>query len=1073
MSFIGIMPSHVHAQSSTFDTRIIYGSVYQRPAPPCPDNTPPYTPRSKSLDLLRADCATPITNRTSLDTISTLRGQRISSPVFLNRTVGVHPIPEERCRPDTAAVTRVEADHGLDGSCLTVSTESAAIIHAKARVSTMPRYISQAADLDIPLHPTTPCRRQKSDHLLKSKFSMSPVQPSKRSKSRNSELRKAVDMTVGPVPEVVVIQENTLSALGNWSHSIGIAAKKLHKSALPRKSSEESCQTTSKASNEIVKESITPQKGNGDDAFASDRRRADTSHHFSTPSRRTRKVSSTRGLTGTRRGMLTVDGVAIEHCLAPLRSAEDDAWIDADGRKSRDGLSDSEAPSQDFAAAVVCDRRLMAPVPRSRSSFRSRESQDSKSLAFPGPTRALLSPEFFEPPTKVLPPTKEIEWVDSAQPSDATHPDRPAIEFDASQVSNAVAKEQEIDAGPVTSKLKTLQLLARRPFSAFGKRIREMEKPWWPSRTSQDVVNRDLTDTGGGKIAERSQTARCSEDLLSLASPRVLDSTAMAQKSRSVELDRVQLPSTKIPIRPPGKAVFKRRPTIPDAFAKPSEQRCSKLTQSDRQPSNDAKSRISDLRHPWMKQLQLPVVARSGLGGDAGATDITTMPTWPTMGGDGLPPQRNIIAAMSLTAASVALSQAFPAASSRLSPRRPPASLLGQSLPIPPRNGRSRASTISSQSSATSSPSGKVIVSRRSYGQRLRSTSIRDETGSITSVGTSILFTDSPPNSPGLRKLMSPHPVTRTPTSKRIRSPPTTVLLPKYSPHRSARVHRLQKQPSVAFTEDSDLAEEQEWMDEGPLSSRTAHDAPVSLRPFPPQRPGFLEMSEATQTLSNLVKTFSGSSGSLSLHSSPYKKHETPEHHSNTGTPRDLYGIMEAEESDRTSPLHRLPSSTRQRLISIASMVSTEANSSFEDSEELQKLLDSIMAADLGGGSYDISGSRDMALLSPFGSPAEYRNAQHVNTSASSGGKDKESPKPTPTMPPPPKFLLNDRPISPPDSSCTSDATHSTCAPASLVHVRTCSWSSKAVAGTTSSVPDDSGYVSISGLDNVGTDSQC
>ncbi|KAJ9479580.1 DNA repair protein spr18 [Pseudozyma hubeiensis] len=233
-------------------------------------------------------------------------------------------------------------------------------------------------------------------------------------------------------------------------------------------------------------------------------------------------------------------------------------------------------------------------------------------------------------------------------------------------------------------------------------------------------------------------------------------------------------------------------------------------------------------------------------------------------------------------------------------------------------------------------------------------------------------------------------------------------------------------------------------------------------------------MSEATQTLSNLVKTFSGSSGSLSLHSSPYKKNETPDHRMNTGTPRDLYGIMEADESGtaRTSPLHRLPSSTRQRLISIASMVSTEANSSFEDSEELQKLLDSIMAADLGGGSYDTSGSRDMALLSPFGSPAEYRNVQHVDTGSSSGGKDKESPKPTSTMPAPPKFLLNDRPISPPDSSCTSDATHSTCAPASLVHVRSYSWSRKAVAGRTPSVPDDSGYVSVSGLDTVGIDAQ-
>uniref|UniRef100_V5GH85 Uncharacterized protein n=2 Tax=Kalmanozyma brasiliensis (strain GHG001) TaxID=1365824 RepID=V5GH85_KALBG len=154
---------------------------------------------------------------------------------------------------------------------------------------------------------------------------------------------------------------------------------------------------------------------------------------------------------------------------------------------------------------------------------------------------------------------------------------------------------------------------------------------------------------------------------------------------------------------------------------------------------------------------------------------------------------------------------------------------------------------------------------------------------------------------------------------------------------------------------------------------------------------------------------------------------DTPDHRIATGTPRGLYGIMEADEPSmsRSPPSHHhLASPLRRRLISIASVVSTEANSSFEDSEELQKLLDSIMAADLSGGSYDTSGSRDMALLSPFGSPEEYRDT-HSEERGTEDVQGKDTPRQTGQMPPPPKFLLNDRPISPPDSSCMSDATHS------------------------------------------------
>ncbi len=243
------------------------------------------------------------------------------------------------------------------------------------------------------------------------------------------------------------------------------------------------------------------------------------------------------------------------------------------------------------------------------------------------------------------------------------------------------------------------------------------------------------------------------------------------------------------------------------------------------------------------------------------------------------------------------------------------------------------------------------------------------------------------------------------------------------------------------------IEEEEEWIEDDQNSSPATTQHRISalrnrLEEALPvgTRPGFLEMTEATHTLSNLVKTFSGSSGSLSLNASPYKKREAPEH---AASPRGLYGILEADEATmfRTSPTHL--GHIRHRLTSLASIVSTEANSSFEDSEELQKLLDSIMAADLGSHSCDTVGSRedsggDMALLSPFGSPAEYRDSR-IGGVGDSGGTEKHCSWETfqtrkkststtqphaPAMLPPPKFLLNDRPISPPDSMSLSESTH-------------------------------------------------
>ncbi|CBQ73494.1 conserved hypothetical protein [Sporisorium reilianum SRZ2] len=1041
-------PAHLYS----FDARAVQSPSLRKTTLPCPQDTPPYTPRSKSLDLLRSDAATPVNARNSLDTLSTLKGHRISSPIFLNSSIGVKPLPQEPRHLDSPTIHEDELE--LEQARVPANTDRAS---QKVRASTMPRYAMGAATVDNALQPKTPSRRQMAaDNLLKSKFSMSPVQPSKRSKARNSEDRIYATVATHRLPEGVLSQDNARSALGNWSHSLGMAARKLQKSALPRKASDESYQATTLEVHREVNESlavVTPEKAKSSlrsaTSLASIRR-------FITPSRRTRKVSSTRGLAASRRAMLTVDDVVVERFAASSNGSDDGGWIDADGRASRDGLSRMQCevmePADSSAYLVVPHRAT------DRSSRKGKKQAEVDSVV--SRRRAPLSPDFYEPPSQQRLPGQDFaeafeESLKQQQRSSSPTPPHSAPPADSAEVG-ADEDKPAAPGPPGQSKLKTLQLLARRPFNAFGKKMREMEKSWWPSRGSQDLPPKSAADADqpGCEVQTHTQPMRRSEDLLSRASPRVCDTMTMAHKSRSVELDRIQLPSKVVPLRSSANVGYKRRPTIPDAFAKTAPPQ--ELPPPRKDAANSVKQtpgsqpRISDQRHPWMKQLQLPAASRPAAVGVVFAADPSARQIWPKMDVEDIVSQRNIIPSVSLTAASVALSQHIPA---KQSLRRPPASLLGQSLPIPPRSGRSRASTISSQSSTTSSPSGKVIVSRRSYGQRLRSPSTREETGSIRSVGTSILFTESPPGSPGMRKLMSPYYVTRSPNTVRVRSPPTTVLLPKYSPRRSAgKMGSLRRVPSVAFTDDdSEMGEEQEWMDEGPdaASSAGMYEGAAVYRPrfedaaYPAAiRPGFLEMSEATQTLSNLVKTFSGSSGSLSLHSSPYKNKDTPDRHV-TGTPRGLYGIMEADEHSfaRASPPlphHHLTSPARQRLISIASLVSTEANSSFEDSEELQRLLDSIMAADLGGGgvsggSYDTSGStRDMALLSPFGSPVEYRG-----DSRTVGSKDvkEEGERDTPKRvvderPPPPKFLLNDRPISPPDSSWMSDHTHSNCASA-------------------------------------------
>nr|CDI53925.1 putative protein [Melanopsichium pennsylvanicum 4] len=720
--------SQTQSHPYSFDIRLSPPILASLPLP-SPADTPPYTPRSKSLDLLRSN-STPIsTTRNSLDTVSTLKGgQRISSPIFLNSSVGVKPLQEisQHCTSFGLEFDIGESDT-LSFSPHVSATRDLGGDVTKIRDSTMSR-LHQTSDVGLRPQPKTPSRRQISDHLLRSKFSMSPVQVSKRSKARNSQDRPSLRLSEG-----IVSQDNAKSTIGNWSHSLGVAARKLQ---LPRKGSDESYK--SQLMLEVPQEEAAPEKGKNSlrsaPSFASLRR-------FITPSRRIRRVSATtRDLANTKRIMMTVDDVLVES----FPSVDQMSWAVDEPCQSRDDVAQTQADNEgcDAVTASYQTGHGMTPCPKRKA----REIAESERAAFRG--RSALMRGFYEPPSPERGEAKRrailaaqvnttaTTWMPSKDTSQERQEQNSHGGYRPSEQRISPAPEQA--TVPTQGKLKTLQLLARRPFSAFGKKVRETQKSWFPTRTP---CKPRLSSTHGHQRAATTEemVTRRSEDLLSKASPRICDSTMMAQKSKSVELDRISLPSKVVPLRPTAGVAYKRRPTIPDAFAKPPNpppKARGEIGPSCKQIQ--IQPRISDLRHPWMKQLQLSSTANAHQVDHFTKGSIPCQ-IWPSVPANASPPSSaGNIPTFSLTAASLTLAEtAMPTSNSaptpandsglnltckKQSPRRPPASLLGQSLPIPPRSVRSRASTISSQSSCTSSPpSGKVIVSRRSYGTHLRS----------------------------------------------------------------------------------------------------------------------------------------------------------------------------------------------------------------------------------------------------------------------------------------------------------------------------------------------------------------
>lgn len=550
------------------------------------------------------------------------------------------------------------------------------------------------------------------------------------------------------------------------------------------------------------------------------------------------------------------------------------------------------------------------------------------------------------------------------------------------------------DIKPEPSRFKTLQLLVRRPFGGISKKKTEWRdgrstvlnsnRSWWQSRFAQHAPRHNGESALSSERPQDCHPApRHSDDLLTRASSQV-PSDVLAPKSKSVDLDRFHAQSRTVPIWPAGSRV---RPALPPAFVTEPTAAHNDVVSARADSHGDAA--ISEQKHPWLRQLKLQAVASSAEPSLSAKVSAATTP-------------KSASSRRTSSRKSVVMgrrSSPRPEARRSVKKQRPPSVLLGQSLPIPPRSHRSRASTISSQNSIISSPQGKVIVSRRCYGPR--SPMRHDETCSITTVGTSILFGDST-DVPSLAFPLATSPAKISPRVKKGRLPLRTEAIQRRNAGlcdgRSPRFGDLESRLN-----DGDA---QEWVDEvDEAPTVTSIELAAFTKRFedslsPKARPGFLEMSDVTDSLNQLIGSFDESAGSVSLYSSPRKPKKSAYGHA-------ICGALTPSQRVKRGPLGATP---RRVCCSIVSTVSTEANSSFEDSEELQKLIESMMSADVSGSTSDHSMSKgDLALLSPFGSPLDTRD-QSTTTS-----EDPPSAAGSATKLPPPRFLLNDRPISPPE----------------------------------------------------------
>ncbi|SPO34682.1 uncharacterized protein PSFLO_00153 [Pseudozyma flocculosa] len=455
-----------------------------------------------------------------------------------------------------------------------------------------------------------------------------------------------------------------------------------------------------------------------------------------------------------------------------------------------------------------------------------------------------------------------------------------------------------------------------------------------------------------------------------------------------------------VPIRP---FSFKVRPSLPAVCveeATPSRHEAVKgdpvssstsFTSSMATPASQRqKTRfMSTKRHPWLRQLVLqPTVIAPPTVSARPPSSKSSSSTYQTIeevdDGRCAPAGRSGITLVEIVGQ--------PPSADKV---RLPKVVVNRSLPIPPRASRSRASTISSQEASPSLPSGARIVgaTAKTFGVTKNP---RSSSYSVATVATSILYTEASPatSSPQTprRGNLSPR---RSPASGGVRSSPSRFIprpVPRPSPFTSARrgssvsrppvaalpllpllsagtassVGRLRGQPAqrslfeamspVGARDDGGKLYQAAMI--SPPSHRQATPSIVS----PPAQMafsgsiGFSGADEATETLSQLVESFDDCLTPLTM--TPSSKAGSPfrgiggyrrprwTSQDRSSVPDETLGYTRDLSETGGWQRGRFNSEARSSiaLSTVLSYASTEANSSFGDGEELQDLIEGIMA---------------------------------------------------------------------------------------------------------------------------------
>ncbi|PWN47181.1 hypothetical protein IE53DRAFT_371667 [Violaceomyces palustris] len=508
---------------------------------------------------------------------------------------------------------------------------------------------------------------------------------------------------------------------------------------------------------------------------------------------------------------------------------------------------------------------------------------------------------------------------------------------------------------------------------------------------------------------------RRSEDLLRRTSTSV---KPLPLKSSSMDMDRfdVGMSSRVIPI---ASGKVKRRSPIPALRlheATPSRKaeegernQAANESQSDENKENE-KPAINATRHPWLRQLKLQATVSfspkrpstpESQAGSASSCASTVPETFMRKEDTMRQPLVEILGSTPLSSVEDAL----------------PSPAVNTSLPIPPRAKRSRASTISSEEGKPLKPSRPNEATR----------------SSVVTVGSSILFKDPFESTPPL-----PSPRRELISEKMKR------MIANYgSSSTKAKMDSLEKTDGLATVPPQDPLPP---LPVGPTQEdlvESLMDSPASLRDKKP----CLNMKQGVQT-----STFPGHYQAFGLEDELEKVQRLGAGSTDTcqrqvtGGQIDLSSASLRATDQATDVLHTLidafdegqsvmtsPATSHVRRIqdagsseylgssmlndfrasttfgSIMTYESTEANSSFGDADDLQSILDDIMASSVGHHQSHLKSPSLSIRGSPCSKKAPERSRKFSGASYEAGGQHLNAilPGSGTRRPPPPPLSLS------------------------------------------------------------------